>query len=336
MAYLDDERESVLVWTREGRLRAELAGGQDGASDVAAHPARDLLMTEHWNHWMRLWSPDGVPLGAIETNELIFGVLTAAPNGSMVAGEGIGADVLLRTHEPVTESRLSGHGMLPTDLAFSPDGSWLASVSGDGTVRLWDADGGLALPDEHLRRGSITSLTITGDGGVLVTAGPDGGLTFRDAEGSALRTVHDDEQFDAVAMSADGSALAAADGDGLLWLLERDGRIRRQVRLSRPGTALAIAPDGSWAAVATDEKLEFRNADGELRADVPIAGVEYLSMAADGGWAQRYARGRRSPGWPSHRTATGWLLPPGAAPSCGGTATANSWPSSSRTRRPPI
>ncbi|MEU4514246.1 WD40 repeat domain-containing protein [Nonomuraea wenchangensis] len=284
LAYVDDERESVLVWTREGRMRAELAGGQDGAMGVAAHGIRDLLMTEHWDHRMRLWSPDGVPLGTFETDDLIFGVLTATADGSMVAGEGPGTDILLRTLEPAEESRLSGHGMMPADLAFSPDGSWLASVSNDGTLRLWDTDGGLPVPDERLRRGPIHSLAITGDGGVLVTTGPGDGLTFRDAEGSVLRTVHDDDQFDAVAVSADGSALAAVDDDDLLWLLERDGRIRRQVRLSRPGTALAIAPYGSWIAVATDEKLEFRNADGELRADVPIARVECLAMAPDGNW----------------------------------------------------
>jgi WD40 repeat protein len=282
LAYLDDERGSVLVWTREGKLRAELAGGQDGARGVAAPVARDLLMTEHWDHRMRLWSPDGVPLGTIETNDLIFGVLTAAPDGSMVAGEGLGNDILLRTLEPATETRLIGHSMFPTDLAFSPDGSWLASVSSDGTVRLWDTAGGLPVPDEHLRRGPIRSLAITGHGEGLVTTGPGSGLTFRDTEGSALWTSHGDERFDTVAMSADGSTLAACDRDGLLWLLKHDGRIRHRVRLSQPATALAIAPSGSWVAVATDEKLEFWNANGELRADVPIAGVEYLAMAPDG------------------------------------------------------
>lgn len=285
LAHLAEEPARVLVWTREGGLRAELAGGADHAHYVAAHPARDLLLTEHFDDHLRWWSPDGVPLGAVETAETVFGAFTVSPDGTRIAGEGVGNDFLIRELDPVRESVLGGHTDVVTDLAFCPAGDWLASTSYDGTVRLWDTAVVPPPPDEHLRRGAVDAIAVAGDGSVLVTAGGRAGLTFWDEGGSVLETVHEDDWFQEVAISADASLIAATDDADQLWLVERDGKVRHTVRLGGRGTAVAVAPDGSWVATGTDDTVALWDPrGGGLIAEVPASKAEHLVIGPDGGW----------------------------------------------------
>ena len=76
------------------------------------------------------------------------------------------------TGQPV--ATLAGHTGAVHDIAFSADGTRLATAGGDGTIRIWDPESGARLLtlDGHI--GAIVSVAFNPAGTQLATAGMDG------------------------------------------------------------------------------------------------------------------------------------------------------------------
>lgn len=67
------------------------------------------------------------------------------------------------------------------DVAFSPDGSRLASGHSDGTVALWDLATGLQTLTLKGHVGKVRSVAFSRDGQRLASAGNDGKVRIWDA-----------------------------------------------------------------------------------------------------------------------------------------------------------
>lgn len=116
----------------------------------------------------------------------------------------------------------SGHAGLLTSMAFSPDGTKLATGSKDETVRLWDiATHELIGTPLTGHRGTVSSLAFSRDGATLASVGEDGvrlwDTATRQQIGAPL--ADDAESVTALAFSADGRTLATASrhGHARLW-----------------------------------------------------------------------------------------------------------------------
>jgi WD40 repeat protein len=69
---------------------------------------------------------------------------------------------------------LTGHTETVIGLAFSPDGTVLATDSADGTARLWNPAVGASVRTLTRRTDMVTGVAFSPDGTVLATASADG------------------------------------------------------------------------------------------------------------------------------------------------------------------
>ena len=149
---------------------------------------------------------------------------------------------------------LEGHEGPVWSVAFSPDGSRLASGGEDHDVILSDAHTGVVLAVLKGHTQVIRSVAFSPDGSRLASASADHTVRIWDARnGQPLMTFLGTEEMNAVAFSPDGSRLASAGGDRVITL--RDAKTGQVLKTLAGHTAaiygLAIRPDGARLASAS-------------------------------------------------------------------------------------
>jgi WD40 repeat protein len=150
---------------------------------------------------------------------------------------------------------LGGHaGSRVYCLAFSPDGTTLATGSLDRTVKLWDIPAGRERSALHDDSGAILSLAFSPDGQTIAwtTSDAAGAIALWDVKAQRLqKTLRGHAgRVQAIAFSPDGQTLASGGADGTMKLWNSASGRERATLKGHKGSILAVAysPDGKTIA----------------------------------------------------------------------------------------
>jgi len=211
--------------------------------------------------------PATVPITAVEFSR----------DGTTIAASGYHEITFWNTADGKLKRRLSGLAERVYDIAYSPDGKWLAAASGDpgvfGTVKLWLAEpsgGGKPARDLVETQDAVFAVAFSPDSKKIATAGADRTLRVFEVEtGKLVLQIEDHADWVlGVAFSPDGKRLATASRDKTAKVFDVE---KKESLVTFPGHGspvytVAFTPDGKGVATGgEDNRIRIWNPDSEAK-----------------------------------------------------------------------
>jgi WD40 repeat protein len=206
-------------------------------------------------------------------------------------------------------------------VAFSPDGSTIASGSFDKTVRLWEVSSGRALRAFEGHTNGVRSVAFSPDGSTIASGSSDNTVRLWEvSSGCALRFLRGHRSaITGVAFHPDGRTLASASEDGTVRLWNVASGACLAVLLALPEGWAAFTPDGRYK-IGGDIAGGFWHVAGLCRFEPgeldPYLTLSIICPSAIGAETPDGPGELRAAGGPDGRVEATKLHPSGAR--CGG------------------
>ena len=189
----------------------------------------------------------------------------------------------------VERNRLEGHSNSILGVEIAPDGTFLASVSWDESLRVWSITGQERYHIPKAHRDAVTAVAVSPDSATIATGGNDRTVKLWQADdGTLLAELKGHNNIvTSVIFSPDGRWLASADTDGVIifWDRQRQRELRRFQAHDDWILDLDFSPDGSTLASASrDRRLRLWNLEGQLQAEFlgHTKGLTAVDFSPDG------------------------------------------------------
>jgi len=279
---------SDLLFSKDSRL----LGSAGAFWDVTTgQKLSDTVISPEWPAMWSALSPDATRMANIDGLGIVYfwdmtgrklissqkvhrdhgRAITFSPDGRLAAS---GAeDIILWDAATQTKLVRLEHTSIVWRLAFSPDGRWLVSTHGDGSILLWDVAERERVADFNEHSGAVRAVAFSPDGKRIASGGDDRSIIIWDAihgRKEAVLLGHQTRVL-SVAFSPDGGSVASSDQDGnlILW----DSALRKPRWATQylvdgkhiiPTYCVTISPDGRSVA---DTVGVYDGANGRLTLD---------------------------------------------------------------------
>ncbi|GCA84352.1 serine/threonine-protein kinase F [Microcystis aeruginosa NIES-2522] len=156
------------------------------------------------------------------------------------------------------DKTLTGHSNVVWSVAYSPDGRYLASGSGDKTIKIWEVATGNELRTLTGHSRGVYSVVYSPDGRYLASGSGDNTIKIWEvATGKGLRTLtgHSSE-VNSVVYSPDGRYLASGSYDKTIkiWEVATGKQLRTLTGHSETVYSVVYSPDGRYLAIGSNDK----------------------------------------------------------------------------------
>lgn len=261
-----------------------MTGGHNGCSPVFLTPDEEMLISRGGEKLWRL--KDGALAGV---HAPVSSGRALSPDGVLIAG--ILSNNAFETWSVVdgqVRQTFHGHSDLVMELAFSRDGSLVASASRDRSVKLWSVAGGL-LRTMTGHTGMTRAVAFSPDGALLASGSQDKSVRlWRVSDGAHLRTLSGHTEYvGSVTFSPNGSHIATTSGDKTvrLWRTSDGALLHTLVGHDWSSVDAEFTPDGEFVvSTGIDWTLRvWRVSDGAMIRTIDVGAYgSSLAMFADG------------------------------------------------------